>query len=196
MAKRVWLIRHARQNLEKNGDVWQVNARLASGSVDRVLIAAEYFRSLGVEFAAFHYSPLIRSRQTCLLLKRIMNIKARARLSERLGPGEVSEWNKRFKAWKADNPQWGSITCGPSYWSSLWPDLCRQEARRAMFAITRIAAGLVEGEDAAAIGHNPLIRLAEGLVVGSVRDPDLAYCQAVCFTFHGKEIINCTAHLF
>jgi broad specificity phosphatase PhoE len=195
--KRVWLIRHAKQiSTEDSDDSWQISAKLAPEATKRIKEAANYFKWLGVCFKLFRHSSLVRAQQTCEFLREFMGSDAPIAADKKLGPGEINEWNTKFNVWKKQNPGWKKVSWGPTEWAKLWPSLCEAEGERVLIAVERIARKLKDGENAAAISHNPLIRLAEGQATGMVSNPDLQHCQSICFTFRNEELVGCEAHLF
>lgn len=197
MAKHVYLIRHAKQDTKKDGDAWQVNASLIPGAEERIKFVAQQLMDCGVRFSAFRYSLLVRSRQTCEFLQGFMNSDAPMKLNEKLGPGEVEEWNTLYDGWKREQPDpENPPLLGPVEFSSLWPDLCEREGKRVLSAVEEIAKEVQAGQNAAAISHNPLVRLAQAQAQGKVEGPDLQHCQAICFTFEDDRLVGCEALLF
>ena len=194
--KRVWLDRHAKQNAIKDPhNVWQCDSGLFPESIDRIIVAADYFKSLGINFTLYRHSLLRRSEQTCVLLKDQMGSAADIKLNHLLGPGEEGLWNNNFFEWMQANPSWEKMVVGPATWVSLWPDLCTREGGRVLNGVRHVARELNDGEHAVCIGHNPLIQLAEWSVTGAIAEVDLKYCQAICFVFQGETICDVEQHL-
>ena len=189
MAKYVYLMRHAEQTMNNIDDIWQIEAPLVQTANNRIRDVAQYFSQQGICFSSFWHSSLVRSQQTCRILRDFMNSNARTRLNRKLGPGEVAVWNTRYVSWKQNQtdptnpPIIGSIEI-----ARLWPDLSEREGQRVTTALNEILQEINDHECAVAISHNPLIRLAEGLIQGHIDGPDPDYCQAILVVLNGYKL--------
>lgn len=207
MARNVYVMRHAEQQLTDGAGLWQPNAKLAPGAEKRIQVAAEYFRKRGIVFDQFWHSRLKRAEQTCLFLaQKAADTECRitkALSHSNLGPGRIETWETLYCSWRRFQPNSENPRLRPADWLELFPDLCTREAVRMLGAISEIAQGLEDGEDALAVSHIPLINLAEWRATG-IRDsfyhpvrPALDYCQTICFTFDERDaFVGCEAHLF
>ncbi len=197
MARNVWLIRHAKQIMDPKGGAWQSEAELAPDADERIEAAVRFFRHHGVCFSFVGYSHLVRARQTAERLGTRLKNYPLFLLKGRLGPGEIDEWQTRWDAWKQaqpdpDNPR----ILGATELAELWPDLCEREGKRVLDGVREIAHILKDGENGAAISHNPLLRLAEAQATGNpVASPDPTYCQTIQFTFEDDHLTSCYAHV-
>lgn len=196
MARKVYFVRHAQQESRPEKGVWDPEAALKEGARDRVLVASRYFTAMGVRFSQFWHSGLLRSKQTCDLFmeKQRPNDGAILQLNERLGPGEIPAWEEVFATWLADpsNPR----NLSPAQIDEMWPELSARESHRVAGAIAEIARGLADGENAVAVGHNPLINWAMARLTGLPPGDALTYCQAISFAFEGEKFDGCACHLF
>jgi broad specificity phosphatase PhoE len=190
MTKKVYMLRHAEQIPPTSSDFWDFGSWLVPGARSQVEAAARHFKELGVEFAAYRYSLLTRSIQTCTLLGEYMGATGQSlKLNEGLGPGEAEEWNDRYGIWLAEQDPENLPPIGTRELIELWPDLCEHEGMRVDQAIRQIAGELQDGQSALAVSHNPLIRLAEYAITDRMH-PNLRYCQAVCFVFE-DDWVSC-----
>jgi len=197
MAKRLFLFRHAQQVVQPGAGIWQPQAPLMEGAESRIDLAAKYMVQHGVVFETCWHSSLTRSAQTALVLQIRVSGNANVRLHEWLGPERIPEWEKLYEDWRlvqADpaNPP----DLQPADFVELFPELCKNEGQRLLFAINMIESQTKEGLSVAAVSHMPLINLAEWRATGVPPRPALDYCQALEFTFEAGQITNCKPHLF
>lgn len=172
-------------------DVWNVNAPLLEASSERIRFVAQHFTDQGITFSAFRHSRLTRSKQTCTLLRRFMRSKAPLKKNAKLGPGKVTEWNSSYKAWKRKQDPENVPVLSHVEFAQLWPDLCASEGARVLSALSEIASEIKDGQSAAAIGHNPLVRLAQVAAFGKTEAPDVSHCQAIKFVWENGGFVSC-----
>lgn len=194
MAKRIFLIRHAEQAMQTGYDVWDFGSPILPHAMSQIEKAARYFKESGFRFSAYWHSALVRSAQTSFLLAELMGERERKpRIKEELGPGEPEMWNWLYNTWKLHQEEDKTSDIGTPEILQMWPDICEREGTRILSAVRTIASGLADGENAAAVSHNPLIRLGQYMATGFPK-PDLTHCQAICFTLEDGWL-DCEDHL-
>jgi broad specificity phosphatase PhoE len=191
MPKEIYLIRHAQQQKRSGTDVWNIDASLTREAVKQIKTAAQRFQDKGIQFSYFAHSHLIRAAQTCNRLHEAMKSKASSGHFEGLGPGFVSEWNSLYREWREKQDPKNVPELSGVDFANLWPDLAKKEGQRVLSAVLEIADEIKNNECAAAISHNPLIRLAQQAAIGGELFADLTYCQAVKFTVSRGRVIAC-----
>jgi broad specificity phosphatase PhoE len=196
VAKKVYLIRHAKAEFKPGYDIWQLTSKLIEPAESQAKTAAEYFGSHNITFSKMYSSSLTRAGQTAYLVANHLGVDVIEKREE-LGPGEPEEWCKLYDEWKRAQPDPENVpNLGGPECLALWPGLCKREGERVFGAIVEIAKETKDGESVAAFSHNPLLRLAQFFATGSCEGPEIKYCQSICFIFDGNRFVGCEEHLF
>lgn len=194
MPKYIYLMNSGRTTLPRGVcDIWNIDLPLLQSSRLHVKLVAEHLKmTKGVTFSAYWYAPLVRSRQTCMLLREYARSTAPLRLQSWLGPALVPEWNRNYNAWRRDqvDPQ-NPPTIDHADYARLWPSLCESEGARVLRGMTEIIHYLKDGQTALAVSSNPLIRLAQRAAFGKIESAEPGECQAIKFTWWDKGFSSC-----
>jgi broad specificity phosphatase PhoE len=189
MPKTIWMFRAAKHAADpENPCIWQPGATLDIQVACRQIEAAvKHLRLLGVEPVVFRHSVFTRAYQTCSVFAQAFG-KSDIALKANLGPGDTAEWNRLMTEWHKQNPNWGESFTGPTNWINAFPMISTEDGIRILSAVRDIATEIKDGEHAIAVSHNPLIRIAEGILIGEWDKIDLVHCQAVRFTVDGDHL--------